>query len=551
VTQQDTPTRTVRDATLDLLRQLGLTTVFSNPSHTEMKLFDRWPDDFRFVTGLHEASVVGMADGYAQATGEPALVVINGGPGLGNAMGSVYTAASAHTPMVILGGQQARKLLLGEPFLNATEAPSLPRPYIKWSAEPARPQDIPAVLEKAYHIAKQAPQGPVFVAVPEDDWIRPAAPSALKPRTVRSAVVPDPLILGEIAAALNAAERPALVAGPGVEIGGARRELVRLAEKTGSVVYGSPVWPRGSFPETHPLFGGVLAPLPELINQRLGEHDLVVILGSPAFTLFTTADLFSVEAAPLDQSDQPRLPDTTRFLHVTDDPLAAAWSMADDAVVCPPAQAVRDLLPLVAERPGAAAQQVHRAPVVVPEPSQPLTQAYLFQLLAEVLPEDAQVFEELPIARADFHEQIPLGADNGYFATASGALGFPFAGGVGYAIARPDQRVVVVVGEGSAQYTLHALWTAAQQNAPVTFVIPNNSGYLSLKYYLDGESQQAWQAGWDLSGVDMAQLARGFGCAGERVETPERLREALKSALTSDGPVLLDVVVADPGLFRL
>ncbi|WP_181792800.1 benzoylformate decarboxylase [Streptomyces sp. WELS2] len=551
MTQDGAGFRTVRDATLDLLRQLGLTTIFSNPSHTEMKLFDEWPDDFKFVTGLHESSVVGMADGYAQATGKPSLVIINGGPGLGNAMGSVYTAASAHTPMVILGGQQARKLLLGEPFLNATEAPSLPRPYIKWSGEPARPQDIPALIEKAYHIAAQAPAGPVFVAVPEDDWVRPASPTPLKPRTVRSAVVPDPAVISEIAEALNGAERPALVAGPGVEIGGARTELVRLAERLNATVYGSPVWPRGSFPETHPLFGGVLAPLPELINQRLAEHDVVVVLGSPTFTLFTTSDLFSTAPAQLDQSDQPRLPEGTRVIHVTDDPEAAAWSLADSAVVCPPAQAVRDLVPLTVQRERAAAPAVQRAEVAVPEPSTPLSQAYLFHQLAQVLPEDAQVFEELPIARADFHEQLPLGPQNGYFATASGALGFPFAGGVGYAVARPDQRVVVVTGEGSAQYTLHALWTAARYNLPVTFVIPNNSGYLSLKYYLDEAGQNAWQDGWDLSGVDMAQLARGFGCPAERIETPEQLQAALKTAMSADGPMLLDVVVADPGLFRL
>jgi benzoylformate decarboxylase len=180
-----------------------------------------------------------------------------------------------------------------------------------------------------------------------------------------------------------------------------------------------------------------------------------------------------------------------------------------------------------------------------------MSQAYLFHLLAQELPADAQIFEELPIARADFHEQIPLGPRNGYFATASGALGFPFAGGVGYALARPDQRVVVVTGEGSAQYTLHALWTAAQHRLPVTFVIPNNSGYLSLKYYLDKAAQDAWKAGWDLSDVDMAQIARGFGCPAERVETPAQLQAALKTALASDGPMLLDVVVADPGLFRL
>ncbi|MFJ6676158.1 benzoylformate decarboxylase [Actinosynnema sp. NPDC091369] len=550
LTADGTNSRTVREAALDVFRQLGMTTIFSNPSHTEMKLFDAWPDDFRFIMGLHEATVVGMADGYAQATGEPSLVIINGGPGLGNAMGSIYTAASAHTPMVIIGGIQARKLVQGEPFLNAPEATSLPRPYIKWAGEVSRPQDVPALIEKAYHIANQAPKGPVYVAIPEDDWVRPAASTPHKVRTVAPAVVPDPAVLATVAEALNSASRPALVAGPGVEIGGARRDLVKLAERLNARVYGSPVWPRGSFPETHPLFGGVLAPMPELINQVLGEHDVVVVLGSPTFTLFTTFDLFSTAPAPLDGSDAPALPSGTRFIQVTDDPQAAAWSMADTSYVTPPAQFVRDLVPLLPQRQRVPLPAL-REPIPTPVESEPLSQAYLFHLLAQHLPADAQLFEELPIARADFHEQIPLGPDNGYFATASGALGFPFAGAVGYSLARPDQRVVVVMGEGSAQYTLHALWTAAKQNLPITFVIPNNSGYLSLKYYLDEAGQNAWRVGWDLSDVDMAQLARGFGVAGERIETPDQLRGALKNAFESEGPVLLDVVVADPGLFRL
>jgi benzoylformate decarboxylase len=540
--------QTVREATLELFRELGLTTIFSNPSHSEMKLFEAWPDDFRFVMGLQEACVVGMADGYAQATMSPALVIINGGPGLGNAMGSVYTAASAHTPLLILGGQQARKMLQGEPFLNAKDATLLPRPYIKWAAEPARPQDVPALLLKAYHIANQAPKGPVFVAVPEDDWVRPASPVPLQLRTVEPAVVPDPEVLARIAAELTGAQRPALVAGPAVDAQGARYELVRLAERLNARVYGSPVWPRASFPENHPLFGGVLAPIPEMISAKLAEHDLVAVIGSPAFTLFTTADLFSTEPAPLDTSPLPQLPEGTRMLHITDDPEAAAWSMADASFVCPPAQAVRGLLPLVGERERVPLPPV-RAAVPVPEPSEPLTQAYLFRLLAQELPQDAALFEELPIARADFHEQIPLGPSNSYFATASGALGFPFAGAVGYALARPSRRAVAVMGEGSAQYTLHALWTAARHNLPVTFVIPNNAGYLSLKYYL--ADQKAWQAGWDLSGVDMAALARGFGCPAQRITTADELREALPAALWADGPMLLDVVVDDPGGFRL
>ncbi|MGM1063934.1 benzoylformate decarboxylase [Saccharothrix sp. Mg75] len=542
--------RTVREDALEVFRQLGMTTVFSNPSHTEMKLFEQWPDDFRFIMGLQEATVVGMADGYAQATGEPSLVIINGGPGTGNAMGSIYTAASAHTPMVIIGGLQARKLQQGAPFLNAPSATQLPQPYIKWAAEAARPQDVPALIEKAYHIAKQAPAGPVYVGVPEDDWVRPGNSAPYKVRNVQAAVVPDPQVLAGVADALNSAANPAIVAGPGVEIGGARRDLIKMAERLNARVYGSPVWPRGAFPENHPLFGGVLAPLPELINAKLGEHDVVIVLGSPTFTLFTTADLFSTAPAPLDQSDAPKLPEDTRFIHVTDDPEAAAWSMAADAYVTPPAAFVRDLVTLLPQR-----QRVPLAPLAepipTPEASTPITEPYLFHVLSQELPSDAQVFEELPIGRAPFHEQIPLGPDNGYYATASGALGFPFAGAVGYAVARPDVRTVVVVGEGSAQYTIQALWSAGKYNLPVTFVIPNNSGYLSLKYYLDDVSQKAWREGWDLSGVDMAQLARGFGIAGERVETPEQLQSSLRRALNADGPVLLDVVVSDPGLFRL
>ncbi|CAM5646485.1 hypothetical protein SGLAM104S_01765 [Streptomyces glaucescens] len=338
---EEASTPTVRDATLDVLRRLGMTTVFSNPSHTEMKLFEYWPEDeFRFVMGLQEAAVVGMADGYAQATGEPALVLINGGPGLGNAMGSVYTAAAAKTPMVILGGQQARKMLLGDPFLVAKDATQLPKPYIKWAGEPGRPQDVPALIAQAYQIAKQAPQGPVFVAVPEDDWVRPADPEPVRIPEVRAAVVPDPRALERIAEALNGAERPGIVAGGPVDAQGARGDLIALAEKLNARVWGAPVWARGAFPENHPLFAGVLPPIPELINERLGaQHDVVVVLGGPAFTLFTAWDLFSTAPADLDRTPRPTLTSDVRFLHVTDSPQDAAATLADESFVAPPGAA--------------------------------------------------------------------------------------------------------------------------------------------------------------------------------------------------------------------
>lgn len=535
--------RTVREATMQLLRDLGMTTVFSNPSLTEMKLFESWPSDIRFVMGLQEAAVVAMADGYAQATGTPPLIIVNGGAGLGNAMGSVYNAAGAHTPMVILGGQQARRMQLGEPFLKARDATLLPKPYVKWTGEPARPQDVPELLMKAFHIARQTPQGPVFVSVPEDDWVRPAAETPLVARTVREAVMPERAALDELAGVLSRAERPALVAGPSVDAQGARSDLVELAEKLNATVWGSPAWPRSGFPESHPLFARILPPIPAMISDLLSPHDVVVILGSPAFTLITSMDLFSTQPAGLDTNTVWQLPEGTSFYHITDDPEAAAWSMAATTFVCPPGGVIRGLIPLVEQRTRPAVVPA-RQEIPVPEPSEPLTQAYLFHLLAQELPPDAAVFEELPIDRTYFHEQITLGPGNSYFASATGALGFPFAGAVGYALARPDRRTVAVVGEGSAQYTLHALWTAAQHNLPVTFVIPDNSGYVSLKISI--VEQQAWRSGWDLSGVDVAALASGFGCPAERIESPTQLRESLKRAFASDGPALLDVVIAEP-----
>jgi benzoylformate decarboxylase len=485
-----------------------------------------------------------MADGYAQATGDAPLVIVNGGAGLGNAMGSVYNAAGAHTPMVILGGQQARRMQLGEPFLKARNPTLLPMPYVKWTGEPARPQDVPELLAKAYYIARQTPQAPVFVSVPEDDWVRPASPVPFQVRTVREAVAPDRAMLHELAEVLSNAERPALVAGPSVDAQGARRDLVALAEKLNAAVYGTPAWPRSSFPETHPLFARILPPIPAMITEALSAHDVVVVLGGPAFTLITSMDLFSTQPADLDTNVVwQQLPEGTSCYHVTDDPEAAAWSMAATSFVCPPGAAIRELIPLVTERARTAVLPP-RAEIPVPEPSEPITQAYLFHLLAQELPPDAAVFEELPIDRTYFHEQIALGPDNGYFASATGALGFPFAGAVGFSLARPDRRTVVVVGEGSAQYTLHALWTAVRHNLPVTFVIPDNAGYVSLKISI--VEQEAWRNGWDLSDVDMAALAQGFGCPAERIESPGGLRDALKRAFSADGPMLLDVAIAGP-----
>src|SRR5687768_5181440 len=167
---------TVRDATMCLLRDLGMTTIFGNPGSTELPLFKDFPADFRYVLGLQESIVVGMADGYAQATGNAALVNLHSAAGVGHAMGNIFTAYRNRTPLVISAGQQARSILPYEPFLSASDATRLPDPYVKWSSEPARGEDVPAAIARAYHVAMQQPCGPTFVSIPVDDWERPSEP---------------------------------------------------------------------------------------------------------------------------------------------------------------------------------------------------------------------------------------------------------------------------------------------------------------------------------------------------------------------------------------
>ena len=240
----------VREATIALLRELRINTVFGNPGSTELPLFREFPEDFRYILGLHEGVVVGMADGYAQATRNAAFVNLHSAVGVGNAMGAVFTAFKNRTPLVITAGQQARSILPFDPFLASREATELPKPYVKWSVEPGRAEDVPLAIQRAYHIAMTEPRGPALVSVPVDDWDRPATPTA--PRKVSQRLRPDPEVLAEIGAALDAAERPAFVVGSAIDRADAFGEVVELAERHQARVFMAPLIGRCGFPRHIP-----------------------------------------------------------------------------------------------------------------------------------------------------------------------------------------------------------------------------------------------------------------------------------------------------------
>ena len=518
----------VRDLTRDLLRSWGCTTVFGNPGSTELPFLADWPDDFRYVLGLHESSVVAMADGYAQFSGRPVVVNLHSSGGVGHGLGSLVTAFRNRTPLVVVAGQQARSLLNGEPFLGAIDAPEFPRPYVKWSAQPARAADVPAALARGLLLATQPPQGPVFVSVPVDDWNQPGVDVPSRPQV--TGFGPDQAALEAVAAALNAAERPAIVLGASVDADEAVEDAIALAERTRAAVWASPMSSRSSFPEDHPLFAGFLPPADRQLRLTLQAYDFVLVIGAPAF-------VHHVETP----ADGPELPP----LHlVHDDPTALSWAPAGAGLLSTPRRAIRGLLELVRSASRPAPTLRHRA--AEPAATVPMTGAYVLAAVRRALPADGVIVEEAPSHRNDLHEHLPITArGRGFFTIASGVLGYGLPGAVGVALAAPERPVVAVVGDGSAMYGIQALWTAVKEHAPVTFVVLDNTQYAALRSMAESAGV-AKMPGIDLGGLDFCALAAGMGCRSRLVERPEELDEALAAAVAASEPVVLHVRV-DPG----
>jgi benzoylformate decarboxylase len=513
----------VREATFRLLRAFGMTTVFGNPGSTELRMFRDWPADFRYVLGLQESVAVAMADGYAQATRRAVLVNLHSAGGVGHALGSVFTAFRNQTPLVVVAGQQTRAMLPTDPFLCARSAIEFPRPYVKWSIEPARGEDVPAAIAQAIYTALQRPCGPVFVSVPEDDW--EARAEQIEPRQVNVQFAPDPGALDRLADALNSSRHPALVVGAAVDQDGAWPLAVQLAERLNAAVYESPMGGRRSFPEDHPLFAGFLPPLRQPLADRLAGHDVVLVVGAPVFTYHV-------------HTGGHYVPPGTRLFHLTDDPEQAARAPVGTSLLC--------TIQLGLEQLVAQTSQVQRAPPKTrawpsaPLPRDPIDGEFAMHTIADSMPDNAVLVEEAPSHRPALHEHFPIRTSGGFYACASGGLGWALPAAVGVALGDPARKVVAVLGDGSSLYTIQGLWSAVQLRLPVAFVILNNAGYAAVKS-LGARLGVAHMPGSDVPGVDFVDLARGFGCQGTRVERAAQLAPALAKAFSADSPWLVDV----------
>ncbi|WP_242906743.1 benzoylformate decarboxylase [Actinomadura terrae] len=525
---------TVRDAVFEFCRRAGMTTVFGNPGSTELRMFRDFPEDFEYVLALQETVAVAAAAGHALGTGNAGLVSLHSAGGVGHALGAVFNAYRDRVPLVIFAGQQSRDMLLSRPFLGADEPATFPRPYVKWSRQPERAEDVPAALAEAYRVAMTPPRGPVFISVPEDDWDRPAAP--VPHREVRSAFTADPAALREVADALNAARNPVIVVGSGVDDEAALPQVVELAERLVAPAWISPLSGRSGFPEDHALFRGFLPPVKDQLAARLDGHDVVLVLGTQVFTYHVA-------------SEGDVVPAGARLFHLDCDPAQTAWSAVGTSLLTTLRPALAGLLDLVekADRP---------APEPRPRPDpprggDPIDPALAVETLRDLLPEDAVIVEEIPSHRELFHARMPITRSGGFLASGSGALGWALPVAVGRAMAGHGERIVCVIGDGSIMYSVQALWTAAQLRVPLTVVVVNNGGYgaiRSLGRRIDIETVP----GADIAGIDYAAVAAGLGVPGRTVASTTELDEALAQALAHEGPYLVEVQVeqGDPSLYE-
>lgn len=523
---------TVRDVTLDLLRDLGLTTVFGNPGSTELPMLRDWPDDFRYVLALHEGSALGMAEGFARATGNAALVNLHTAPGLGNAMGQMVTAYLNRTPLIVTAGQQNRAHIAREPMLKG-ELTELALPYVKRSHEPRRPEDVPAELLRAYHTAMSAPQGPVFLSIPMDDWDAECNPLETTRMSYRQA--PDPNALARAAEVMQGAKNPALVVGPGVArsvgAGDSFGSIVALAEKLSAPVFQEGVVALSGFPHRHPLFAGFLPLAQKPIAEKLAPYDAVLVVGTRVFSYY-----------PYVPGEVVR--DGTEVVLLTDDVNEATFSPTGRSVVGDVELSCRALLGLIPDA-GRKPPEIPPAPEE-PESSEPMSVAFVANAVSKILPDDAVVADESTSSKRVLRQYVRGNIPNSYMTSEAGGLGFCMPASVGVKLALPERTVACVIGDGSSMYSVQSLWTAANYGVGVVFVVINNRGYSILKSFRDMLGMED-VPGLELPGLDHVSIARGFGVAGESVESPDDLVPALERAMEaaeSGRPYLVNAIVS-------
>lgn len=537
---------------LDLLASEGVELIFGNPGTTELPLMDALVVEtrIRYILGLNEVIVVGMADGYAQSTGKLAVCSLHAAPGLGNAMGMLYNAAKAGAPILVTAGQQDMSIRLTEPLLWDDLA-TMARPLCKWSCEVASLAELPRAIRRAAKVALTAPTGPVFLSIPGDilSAIAPEDLDRLAPTRIGGRLRGDADAIAQAAALIRAAQSPVIFAGDAVAKSDAHAELAALAEATGAPVYLEGMANTAAFPSNHRLYAGTVARMTPAMRALMANHDLLISIGAD---LMTQSQATGIEA----------LAPNTKVIHLDDNPWEIGKNFPAAAAIQGDAKATLPELTALVANAGA-----HRADAIAADlaakraalfakadamagdlPLQPMP---VLKLIGELLPENAIVIEELLSSGMNtVRHLVPAVAPDSWFGMRGGGIGVAIPQAAGIQLAHPDRPVFVLSGDGSAMYSAAALWTLAHYNLPVVTIIFNNRGYRILKQRTraigghSAETDTYVEMDIDAPAIDFLALATAHGVASVRVETLDDVRTAFTTALASTTPTLIEIIVA-------
>ncbi len=548
----DSSRRAGKHILLDLLASEGVELIFGNPGTTELPLMDALvvEDRIRYILGLNEVVVMGMADGYAQATGRLAMCNLHAAPGLGNAMGMLYNAAKAGAPILVTAGQQDMSIRLTEPLLWDDLA-TLARPLCKWSFEVASIAELPRAIRRAAKVALTAPTGPVFLSIPGDvlTAVAPDDLDMLAPTRIGARILGDADAVAAAATMIRAAQSPVIFAGDHVARSGAHAELAALAEAIGAPVYLEGMANTAAFPSNHRLYAGTVARMTPALRALMEGHDLAISIGAD---LLTQSQATGTEA----------LAPGTKLIHLDDEPWqigknfpAAAAILGDARTTLPGLTALvagcgAHRSDAIAARLAEARDALHTRAETLAE-SLPLEPIAVLKRIGDMLPSDAIVIEELLSSGMNtVRHLVPAIAPDSWFGMRGGGIGVAIPQAAGIQLANPGRPVVVLSGDGSAMYSAAGLWTLAHYKLPVVTIIFNNRGYRILKQRTraigDHAARQNQYIAMDIDepAIDFMALAKAHGVNGVRAERLADVESAFAEALASDTPTLIEVVVA-------
>ena len=544
-----------RAAFVKLLTDEGVSHLFGNPGTTELPIMEVLPDhpELQFVLGLQESVVLGMADGYARASGRLTAANVHVAPGLGNAMGALYNAKFSNSPIIVTAGQQEQGHGLLEPLLYDPLVP-IAQPLVKWAVEPTRVEDLPRILRRAAKVAMTPPTGPVFISLPGDVLDAEADLDLGRPVRIDTATRPSDETLTRLADMLLTARARVLVAGPELATRDAFAEAAELAELLGAAVHAGPVPYSAQFPTAHPAYLGALTRSQKQVRAALEPYDLLLCLGG---------DLLRMSV----YSPVEPLPPGLAVAHISEKPWELGKNYRTDvAVQADVKQTLRALLPVVRamRTPDAAARAAARLDALRPRNwtaqraqaaaqasaaahASPIDPRYLVMQMCDQLDRDSVVIEEALTSATPLPGFLHVADRQSYYGLASGGLGFGVPGAVGASLALPGRRVTALIGDGSAMYGIQALWTAAHLKLPITYVIANNRSYRILKDRLVSMRATDRFVGMDMRepAIDYTGLAQSLGVPARRVTDGADIVPALREAAGRDGPGLIEVMIAD------